>query len=392
VCGVGNAIAAKIRSIQRRALASRVRFAYRAPMRHRPVTQNGLQGAVGWLAAGVGLIAVVVITALTSSANNAFGAGLLFVGLLVGGFASIVIHELGHAIAAWLVGWRVWIISALPVVVRLGHKPHFSTKLAHDVGGYVLGSPPTAKLDRPWRSAIFSAGGPIASLLTGPLFIYWLATMPPQNWEDPTKAGLLGVALAFGTYGTLSAAWTAWPARGWGGRPNDAMMIIMALREPKSSDEARGAGWAGALFEFGVEPSAWPEWMRDVVARAGHSPWAQSSAPVLAFMAALDANREADARAAAERSAQEPGKVLRAYVAACLDNDVKAAELALQDAKPTGWNAIDWLRALTEARIFDLRGDSAAAQRARDDLASEIADSGAPQPFWDRLLVDSAQK
>lgn len=351
-----------------------------------------MQGAAGWLAAGAGLLAVVIVTAFTSSAENGLGAGLLFVGLLAGGFASVVIHELGHAIAGWCVGWRVWIISALPIVVRLGHKPHLSTKLAHDVGGYVLGSPPMAALDQPWRSAVFSAGGPLASLLTGPLFIYWLTTLPQQDWENPTNAGLLGAALAFGAYGALAAMWTLWPIRGQGGRPNDAMMIIMALREPKSSDEARGASWAGALFTYGVEPSAWPRWMHDAVAKAGHSPWAQSSAPVLAFMAALDGKREADARAAAQRSAQEAGKVLRAYVAAWFDDDMKTAEAALQDAKPTSWDALEWLRALIEVRILEQRNDMQAAERLRDQLARDVASSGVPQPFWERLLAEASMQ
>lgn len=342
--------------------------------------------AAGWIAAALGLAAVAIVTALTSSPANALGAALLYIGLLAGGFASILLHELGHALAAWLVGWRVWIVSVLPIIVRFGHPPRLSTKLSHDVGGYVMGSPPTMALDSRWRSIIFSAGGPLASLLTGPLFIAWLTTLPRSGWETPTGAGLLGAALAFGCASTWSAVWTLWPMRSRSGRPNDMLMILAMLGEPRRPAEASGGAWAAALFENGVEPSAWPAWMRDAVTRGAASPWATPESATLAFVSALESGDEAGARAAARRGARGAGQVLRAFVLVCFDGDAAGAESQLGGAGPDpDWETLAWLRRVTEARIADLKGDDSTAQLTREALRREIR-SGPPHPFWERRL------
>lgn len=338
--------------------------------------------AAGWIAAALGLAAVAIVTALTSSPANALGAALLYIGLLAGGFASILLHELGHALAAWLIGWRVWIISVLPIIVRFGHPPRLSTKLSHDVGGYVLGSPPTMARDSRWRSIIFSAGGPLASLLTGPLFIAWLTTLPRSGWETPTGAGLLGAALAFGCASTWSAVWTLWPMRSRSGRPNDMLMILATLGEPRRPAEASGGAWAAALFENGVEPSAWPAWMRDAVTRGAASPWATPESATLAFVSALESGDEAGARTAAQRG----GRVLRAFVLVCFDGDAAGAESKLGGASPDpDWETLAWLRRVAEARIADLTGDASTAQLTREALRREIR-SGPPHPFWERRL------
>lgn len=78
-----------------------------------------LNDAAGWVIVACGLVAVIVITAITSSADNALGAGHLFLGLLAGSFLAVAVHELGHALGAHLVGWRVWIISVAGIVVSI---------------------------------------------------------------------------------------------------------------------------------------------------------------------------------------------------------------------------------------------------------------------------------
>lgn len=125
-----------------------------------------LNDAAGWIIGGCALLAVVIITAALTSIDDAVGAGLLFVGVMAGGFLSIAAHELGHAAAAHLVGWRVWIISVLGIAVRSGHRVRFSARHTGDAGGYVLGSPPQAALDSKWRSIVFTAGGPFISVVT----------------------------------------------------------------------------------------------------------------------------------------------------------------------------------------------------------------------------------
>jgi len=328
---------------------------------------NKLSEGAGWIAAAGGLLAVLVLTALALSPAYALGAGLLFVGLLAGAFLAIAVHELGHALAAWAVGWRVWIISVLGIVVRFGHAPRLSTRMSHDVGGYVLGSP-------------------LASLLTGPLFIAWVATLPRAGWETATGAGVLGAMLAFGVASAWSALMTLWPLYGRHERPNDMAMILSTLFSPHSSADARGVGAALSLFEYGVEPGAWPRWMHESIARSASSPWATPAASLVAFAVALDQDDEAAARAAAQRGTHQFGVTMRAFVAAFFDGDAAAAETQLASvATEPHLESLSLLRAFAEARTLTLRGDQQGAAKALHAIGREL-NGGPPQPFWERLL------
>jgi hypothetical protein len=178
-----------------------------------------LNDAAGWLIGGAALLAIVVITATLTSIDDAIGAGLLFVGLMAGGFLSIAAHELGHAAAARLAGWRVWIISVLGIVVRSGHGLRLSTKYTRDVGGYVLGSPPEAALDTKLRSIVFSAGGPLISVVTTLIIAGVLFAVPRASWQAPISAGFFAAILAFGVASAVSALMTLWPTRGKDANP-----------------------------------------------------------------------------------------------------------------------------------------------------------------------------
>ncbi|MEZ5960512.1 MAG: hypothetical protein R3C30_08785 [Hyphomonadaceae bacterium] len=343
--------------------------------------------AAGWILAGCGLVAVIVITAITSSPDNALGAGLLFAGLLAGGFLSVLVHELGHAIGAWAVGWRVWIISVTGIVVRLGHAPRFSTKYTRDVGGYVLGSPPDIAHDSRWRSIVFSAGGPLASLLTGPLFIFWLTTLPRDGLETPTGAGLLGAVLAFGVASTSSALLTLWPMRGRGGRPNDMGMILDTLFFRPPASDTSGVAWAWALLGHGVEPSAWPRWMRESIARAAATPWGPPTAPLLAFFAALDADDEPAARRVSRGHAHELGSLMRAFVAAYFDRNAQAAatEIAGISVDPND-PTLTLLYMFITGRVAALNSYHDAAAHTYAGIANDLR-IDAPKPFWEKLLT-----
>jgi hypothetical protein len=346
-----------------------------------------LDDAAGWVMAGCGLAAVMVLTALMTSIDNALGAGLLFVGVMAGGFLATAAHELGHAGAAMLVGWRVWIISVLGLVLRRGHGLRLSTKYSHDVGGYVLASPPDPAHDSKWRSIIYTAGGPLVSVLTGPLFLLWLISEPRQAWQQtPLGAGLFAAILAFGIASSSAALWTIWPSRGRGGRPNDMAMILDALFRRDPSADVRGVAWAWGLFENGVEPEAWPRWMHDSIARSANNPWASPAASLLVFFCALDKSDEAAARKAA-RSGHHIGKLMRAFAHAYFDADAKAAEAEIANAEiDPADESLVLLRDFVHAKIHALNGDTQSAARAFAYIAADLR-GGVQRPFWDRLLA-----
>jgi len=350
-----------------------------------------LSDAAGWVMAGCGLVAVIVIVAVQTSIDNALGAGVLFVGLFAGGFLSTAVHEVGHAVGAHLVGWRVWTVSVLGVVFKRGHGLSLSAKYSHDVGGYVLASPPDDAHDSRWRSIVFTAGGPLVSVLTGPLFIYWLIALPPGGWRDtPFGAGLLAAIMAFGIASSWAALATLIPSRGRGGRPNDMRMILDAAFSREPSPDVRGVAWAWALFEHGVEPDAWPRWMHAAIARSAINPWASPAAPLLSFFVALQTDHETAAREAARRSAHPVGKLMRAYVHAYFDNDVQAAEAEMSGMTPDAEEAsLVLLSSFVTARIAALKGDAHGAERALAAIAAELEADG-PKPYWNALLARAA--
>jgi hypothetical protein len=355
-------------------------------MQRSTTLRDKLDDAAGWVMAGCGLIAVIVITALMTSIDDAIGAGLFFVGLMAGGFLSTAAHELGHAAAAMLVGWRVWIISVLGLVWRSGHGLRLSAKYSHDVGGYVLASPPDAAHDSKWRSIIYTAGGPLVSLLTGPLLFVWLMSEPRDAWtQSPIGAGLFASILAFGIASSLAALWTIWPSRGRHGRPNDMAMILAALFRRDPSEDVRGVDWAWGLFENGVEPEAWPRWMHDAIARSANNPWASPAASLLVFFCALESGDEATARQAAERSAHRASKLMRAYVHAFFDANAKAADAELGEIE-LGDESLILLRELVRAKIHALNGDTQNTARAFTHIANDLR-AGVPRPYWTRLLA-----
>lgn len=346
-----------------------------------------LSDGAGWVMAGAGFIAVIVITALMTSVEGGLGAGLIFIGLLTGGFAATLVHEWGHALAAHLVGWRVWITSVLGVVQRRGHGITLSTKYSHDAGGYVLASPPDAARDNKSASIIVSAGGPLASILTGPPVIGALFLLPQGAWRETAYAeALIVTMLAFGVASTFAALATGIPSRGSGGRPNDMQMILDAAFTKAPPPDVRGLSWAWGLFEYGVGPDEWPPWLHEAIARSGANPWSSPIAPLLAFIVALDANNEAAARDAARRNTHWSGKFARAYVAAYFDNNAAAAESELRDLDlHPSESALTLLHHFVHARLAALHGDTNGAKRAYAAIAEDLR-TDLPKPFWLRLL------
>lgn len=345
-----------------------------------------LNDAAGWIIGGCALLAVVIITAALTSIDDAVGAGLLFVGVMAGGFLSIAAHELGHAAAARLVGWRVWIISVLGIVVRSGHPVRFSAQHTGDAGGYVLGSPPEAALDSRWRSIVFTAGGPFISVVTTVIIGAIIWAVPREQWQAPISAGFFAALLALGVASAVSALLTLWPSRGKNGQPNDMTMILTAAFQRDPSVDVRGVAWAHALFEHGVGPAEWPQWMHEAITRSAANPWSSPAAPLLAFLRAIDVDDEADARGAATIDAHGAGKLMRAYVHAYFDKDARAAEAALDGgAGERRGEIVDLLHRFVQARMSALNNDPKRAADVFGAIAKDL-ESGVPKPFWNRLL------
>lgn len=147
----------------------------------------------------------------------------------------LVVHELGHALAAWSVGWRVSEIvlghgrelarfQVGGTLVRLKPIP---------VEGYILPAPRGVRggrWDARWKSAWVYLGGPLAEMLV--VGVLWLVSRGRlfERATDTTTLALQGVALA----AAVSLFFNLLPLPR-AGQANDGLGILLSLRRDQAS-------------------------------------------------------------------------------------------------------------------------------------------------------------
>ncbi|MEZ6022642.1 MAG: site-2 protease family protein [Hyphomonadaceae bacterium] len=97
---------------------------------------------------------------------------------------AVLTHELGHAVFAGLVGWRVWLFCVGPFVLRLRPRPSITLwhELGDDIGGIVWPAPKRAAANTKLRSVLISFGGPLASLVAAVLaYLPIVYSAPGEN-------------------------------------------------------------------------------------------------------------------------------------------------------------------------------------------------------------------
>jgi Zn-dependent protease len=143
------------------------------------------------------------------------------------GFVSIMVHELGHAVAYRLFG--SW--SAI-TLIAFGGLTHGSQEPRH-----------------PWQRLLVSAAGPIVGFaLVGAVFLSALAL----NWPDrnPYLASAFGFLLVQGIFWNLLNLLPIHPLDG--GRIAREVFAIMRLRNPDMLMHQVSVGCAGLLVAYGV--------------------------------------------------------------------------------------------------------------------------------------------
>jgi len=189
------------------------------------------RGAARLVAAAIGFLATIVFL----GSGNVIG----FVFVFVAPYLAIVIHELGHATAAWINGMHVIEISAGPLALRtrpLRFGPS-ETFLGRDVGGHVLHDESRGRYLTRTADRWIIAGGPLANLATFAVCygVGWLGA-------DTTEVRLMmGFALASLAAFVLSA----WPHRLNSGRGNDAAQFLRTFefRSPLKPKRPARSPW-----------------------------------------------------------------------------------------------------------------------------------------------------
>jgi membrane-associated protease RseP (regulator of RpoE activity) len=144
--------------------------------------------------------------------------------IFLGPTLAVLVHELGHAFAAWRLGMAVKAISVGPLVLRfLPTRLKFSDHaLGHDVGGYVLYDESAGRYLTRRTRGLITLAGPFANLLAAVI-----TYVGGRLLGEGAVAALL-VGFAF----TSLAAFviSAWPFKLESGRGNDALEFIRDQR------------------------------------------------------------------------------------------------------------------------------------------------------------------
>jgi Zn-dependent protease len=225
--------------------------------------------------------------------GSSFGLGVLL--LVVAFFLAVTVHELGHLIAGWALGFRFSSVSVGPFSLSLEYGA-LKVRVRQDMGalGYAgMRVDEVRRLRR--RVLIYGAAGPAANLLSIPVTVLLVDYIFPElgkTWV--ASAGAQFVILSF-LFGIVSLVPFGLRSR------NDGARIAMLL-----GSRERARRWISLVAidlqqSKGVRPKLWPRtWLkaassvRDTSADEFYGNW-------VAYAAADDRKEESAAEAHLER-------------------------------------------------------------------------------------------
>lgn len=308
--------------------------------------------------------------------SSSLPALALFLCLLVAIYLSTLAHELGHALAAWLVNWQLLTIAVGPIAVRrTPNGPRLERNpLSRAWGGFVYAIPRDDRHLRR-RRAVVVAGGPLASLL--------LALLAAAAYQVATGDSLWATLLfQVGLMSALITLLTLVPYHSRG-LTSDGGQLLQLLRGGPRVEQRMAAHLILTALVGGVRPRD----LDDVLmarALATTDPAEAGGAHYLAYWRDLDRGDVAGAathldtvlaqRAAATPAAQAAYAAEAAYLTARHDPAPEApatAEAWLKLAAPMGSVDSNYRRA--QAAVHLAHGRVHEAQVVADDALRLLA-------------------
>lgn len=278
----------------------------------------------------------------------------------------ILVHELGHAATAWLLGWRVRDIT----VLRLTYRPlagvwAWNQKRKNlDVGGWVFSTPPEAGPNT-LHSIAISAGGPFANVAFAVLCLGYIAVFPVGS--DPAYY-LLQIT---GWLSLATGALNLIPVKLHNGLKSDgsalASLVLRLMRPEKSVSKQFIVDRLIADLNDGLPPFEGDLLYLDKVWDTDGKDAAELENLLLVY-AIIEGNLDRARRVLARRQARGNSmnldeKALLALASVLIDADATSAKEQLDSIEP--WKREDhypYWRSL--AALEHLCGDRAAALTA----------------------------
>jgi hypothetical protein len=178
-------------------------------------------------------VALIVSLQLGADLGSAGYTWLVLVSFLATAPLAIAAHEAGHALAAVLVGRRIYVLAiGRGAVVATWCFGDLQVALGRDLGaGFIQAHPqrPEAR----WRTSLYFAGGAVANLTAAASVIALLSVLSLDAW-GPAGECLASVAIGFAAQNVATAVLAIMPRQmkwGSGRLPSDGLRLIDLWRK-----------------------------------------------------------------------------------------------------------------------------------------------------------------
>lgn len=278
---------------------------------------------------------------------------------------TVFVHEMGHALGARVIGWRVHIIAVKPFAFRpaprkIGFAPRLKTA---DVGGFVFTTP---ELFGRWtrKEGLVLIGGPAANLLWGAAALILAAHLTAYpKWSN--VFGAIGlISLIYGIFNFVPMWWEK-------DHGTDGAQLWDLWKGRQREEAARYLAWLAGLFFDGVRPQLWPA---ELVARA-ESVFAsgdmRGKLDVYLVLHYLAVGRFADARKIFERlpTGNIPEMAINYTFLLCImDKDGSRARSILEQVPQSFRDTFFFCRSDALAHFYNDRPNEARAAALRAEM------------------------
>jgi hypothetical protein len=170
---------------------------------------------------------------------------------------AVVVHELAHLLAGWVVGFRFSLVQIGPLSLHIEHgvlRAHFRREMA-TLGYAGMHVNRLRRLRR--RMLIFVAAGPIANLLSVPAVVLLVNQAFPQlgnSWVATPAAQFAFISLLFGVVSLMPFPSTS---------SSDGARIAMLLRSRGLTKRWLSIAAIGNVYNDGIRAKNWKRtWLR----------------------------------------------------------------------------------------------------------------------------------